>query len=193
MSKENKNKLAKIIRGVAIPPTFVVILTVSLYFLNPAAFRHIGDLLAVVIALALVPALAYPLAAVIPSLKKKGRAGSRAFAFVLSAVGYIGGTVYAFVSGATGELKFIFCGYLIALAALTVFNKLFKLKASGHACGILGPLLYAVYFFGLAWLIPCIAVGAAVVWSSIYRKSHTPRELVLGGLCAAFGFCIGLI
>lgn len=193
MSKENKNKLAKIIRGVAIPPTFVVILTVSLYFLNNTAFRHIGDLLAVVVALAVVPALAYPLAAVIPSFKEKGRAGSRSLAFITSAVGYIGGTVYAFVSGATGELKFIFCGYLIALCALLVFNKVFKFKASGHACGILGPLLYAVYFFGLAWLLPCIAVGVAVVWASVYRKSHTPKELLLGGLCAAFGFCIGLI
>lgn len=193
MSKENKNKLAKLIRGVAIPPTFVVILTVSLYFFNNSAFRHIGDLLVTVVTLALMPALAYPLAYAIPSIRKKGRAGSRSLAFVTSAVGYVVGTVYAFASGATADLKFIFCGYMIALVALTVFNKVFKMKASGHACGILGPLLYAVYFFGLAWLIPCIAVGAAVVWSSIYRKSHTPRELVLGGLCAAFGFCIGLI
>ena len=193
MSKENKNKLAKFIRGFAIPPTFVVILTVSLYFLNSAAFRHIGDMLVTVASLALIPALAYPLAHVIPSIKAKGRAGSRSLAFVTSAVGYICGTVYAFATNATGDLKFIFCGYLIALVALTVFNKIFKLKASGHACGILGPLLYAVYFFGLAWLIPCIAVGAAVVWASVYRKSHTPKELVLGGLCAILGFCLGLI
>ena len=76
MSKENKNKLAKLIRGVAIPPTFVVILTVSLYFLNNSAFRHIGDLLVTVITLALMPALAYPLAYAIPSIRKKGRAGT---------------------------------------------------------------------------------------------------------------------
>lgn len=193
MSKENKNKLAKIIRGVAIPPTFVVILTVSLYFLNGAAFRHLGDLLALIISLALVPALAYPLARVIPKYKEKGRRGSRSLAFVTSLAGYVLGTVYAFLSGATDELKFIFGGYLIALFALLVFNKLFKLRASGHACGIFGPLLYAVYFFGFGWLIPCAIVGGMVVWASVYRKSHTPKELALGAMCAVVGFFVGLI
>ncbi len=193
MSTENKNRLAKVIRGVAIPPTFVAILTVCMYFITPEVFRHIGDLLVVVTALAIVPALAYPLAAVIPKYKEKGRAGSRSLAFITSLAGYVGGTLYAFISGATGALKFIFVGYLVALGALLVFNKIFKLKASGHACGILGPLLYAVYFLGFAWLLPCVAAAALVVWSSIYRKSHTPKELLLGGMCAVVGFCIGLI
>ena len=193
MSKENKNKLAKFIRVVAIPPTFVVILAVALYFLNPAAFRHIGDLLVTVISLALVPTLAYPLAKILPSFKAKGRASSRSLAFITSAVGYIGGTLYAFLSGATNDLKFIFGGYFVALLALTIFNKIFKLKASGHACGILGPLLYAIYFFGLAWLIPCAIVGYAVAWASVYRGSHTPKELLLGGMCAIAGFCAGLL
>ncbi len=193
MSKENKNKLAKFIRAIAIPPTFVVILAISLYLLNPSAFRHAGDLLLTVTFLALLPALAYPFAKIIPSFKIKGRAGSRTLAFLTSTVGYIGGTLYAFLTNATDDLKFIFIGYLVALAALTAFNKIFKLKASGHACGILGPLLYAVYFFGLGWLIPCAIVGCAVVWASIYRGSHTPKELLLGGMCAIAGFCIGLI
>lgn len=193
MSKENKNKLAKFIRATAIPPTFVVILALSLYFLNPSAFRHVGDLTLTVAFLALLPALAYPLAKILPSFKEKGRAGSRTLAFLTSAVGYICGTLYAFLTNATYDLKFIFIGYFIALAALTVFNKVFKLKASGHACGILGPLLYAVYFFGLGWLIPCALVGYAVVWASIYRGSHTPKELLLGGICAIVGFCVGLI
>ena len=193
MSKENKNKLAKFIRAVAIPPTFVIILAICLYFLNPTAFRHMGDLTVTVITLGLVPTLAYPLAKILPKFKEKGRAGSRALAFVTSAIGYVGGTLYAFLTDATNDLKFIFGGYFIALLALTVFNKVFKLKASGHACGILGPLLYAVYFFGLGWLIPCAAIGYAVVWASVYRGSHTPKELILGGMCAILGFCVGLI
>jgi hypothetical protein len=193
MSKENKNKLAKFIRAVAIPPTFVSILTVSLYFLNPNAFRHVGDLIVTITSLALLPILAYPLAKILPPFKEKGRTGSRSLAFITSAIGYIVGTLYAFISGAANDLKFIFCGYLFALIFLTAFNKILKLKASGHACGILGPLLYAVYFFGLGWLIPCAAVGCAVVWASVYRGSHTPKELLLGGMCAIVGFCIGLI
>ena len=193
MSKDQKNFLAKIIRGVAIPPTFVVVLSIFMYFLHPTMFRHVGDLFAVIIALALVPALAYVLAPILPGFKNKGRKGSRTLAFITSAFGYTGGMIYAFTSGATADLKFIFGGYMLALVMLIIFNKVFKLKASGHACGILGPLLYAVYFLGIWWLIPCLAVGAAVVWASVYRKSHTPKELALGGLCACVGFFVGLI
>ena len=193
MSKEQKNILAKIIRGVAIPPTFVVVLSICMYFLHPTMFRHVGDLVVVIVALALIPALAYPLALVLPGFKGKGRKGSRSLAFITSAVGYVGGIVYAFASGATEDLKFIFGGYMLALIMLLVFNKVFKLKASGHACGIFGPLLYAVYFLGVLWLVPCLAIGAAVVWASVYRKSHTPKELMLGGLCACVGFFVGLI
>lgn len=193
MSKEQKNLLAKLIRIFAIPPTFVVILATVMFFTVPDTYRHVGDLLVTVTSLAIIPALAYPLAAVLPKFKARGRAGSRALAFVTSAAGYTVGTLYAFLSGATPELKFIFSGYMIALIALTVFNKVFKLKASGHACGILGPLLYAVHFFGINWIIPCSVAAVAVVWASLYRKSHTPKELALGALCAAVGFFVGLI
>ena len=177
----------------AIPPSFVLALAVLVYFLSPSAFRHVGDLAAVIISLAVIPTLAYPLAAVIPSIKAKGRSGSRSLAFVTSAVGYTLGTLYAFVTNATADLKFIFVGYILALAALTIFNKVFKLKASGHACGIFGPLLYAVYFLGIIWILPCLAIAAAVVWASVYRKSHTVKELVLGAACAFVGFFVSLV
>lgn len=177
----------------AIPPSFVLALAVLVYFLSPSAFRHVGDLAAVIISLAVIPTLAYPLAAVIPSIKAKGRSGSRSLAFVTSAVGYTLGTFYAFVTNATADLKFIFVGYILALAALTIFNKVFKLKASGHACGIFGPLLYAVYFLGIIWILPCLAIAAAVVWASVYRKSHTVKELVLGAACAFVGFFVSLV
>lgn len=193
MSKNQKNVLAKIIRAVAIPPTFVIALSIFTYIFHPSIFRGIADLFAVIIFLALIPALAYPLAKILPRFKSMGRKGSRTLAFITSAVGYLSGAFYSFITNASNDLKFIFAGYFIALIMLTVFNKIFKLKASGHACGILGPLLYAVYFLGFIWLIPCLALGAAVVWASIYRKSHTPKELILGGLCACVGFFVGLI
>lgn len=193
MKKKIKDILAKIIRAFAVPPTFVAIMSITMYFVVPSAFRNVGDLIALLCALAVLPALAYPLAAVIPSVKEKGRSGSRRLAFVTSAVGYISGTVYAFATNVSRELKFIFCGYLIALVLLTVFNKLCGLKASGHACGIVGPLLYSVCFFGYKWIAPCVIVCIAVVWASVYRKSHTPKELLLGGMCAAIGFCVGFV
>ena len=193
MSQENKNKLAKIVRGAAIPPTFVLVLSVLMYLLKPSVFRGFFDLVVMLFTLAICPALAYPLAKILPHYKCKGRAGSRSLAFLTSAVGYVIGTLYAFLSGASDDLKFIFTGYLIALVALTVLNRLCKRKASGHACGIVGPLLYTVYYFGPFFFIPCALIAALVVWASIYRKSHTPGELFLGSLCALTGFFSALL
>ena len=192
MNQKNKNAIAKIVRGIAIPPTFVLILSVLMYLLRPSAFRGFGDLAIMVFTLAICPALAYPLARILPHYKTAGRAGSRSLAFLTSAVGYTTGTLYAFLSHASDDLKFVFTGYLIALAALTILNKLFKRKASGHACGIVGPLLYTVYYFGPLFLIPCVLIAALVVWASVYRKSHTPKELLLGSFCAFAGFFIAL-
>lgn len=191
MSRDKKDLIAKIVRGVAIPPTFVLILSVFMYFFNPDAFRSFFDLAVMLFSLAICPALAYPLAKIIPHYKSKGRAGSRSLAFITSALGYTTGTLFAFLSGASEDLKFIFVGYITALAALTLLNKLFKLKASGHACGIVGPLLYTVYYFGAIFLIPCALIAALVAWASVYRKSHTPKELFFGALCALAGFFTG--
>ena len=192
MSQENKNVLAKIVRGVAIPPTFVLILSVLMYFLKPSAFRGLFDLAVVIFTLAICPALAYLIAAIVPYYKNKGRSGSRSLAFITSAVGYLIGTLYAFLSNAGSDLKFIFCGYIVALIALSILNKVCKLKASGHACGIIGPLLYSVYYFGWFFLIPCALIAALVIWASIFRKSHTPKELLFGSLCALTGFLVAL-
>ena len=193
MNHENKNKIAKIVRGVAIPPTFVLALSILMYLLKPSAFRSFFDLAVMLFTLAICPALAYPLAKILPHYKHKGRAASRSLAFLTSATGYVTGTLYAFLSRASDDLKFVFAGYLIALVSLTVLNKLFKLKASGHACGIVGPLLYAVYYFGPFFLIPCALIAALVAWASVYRKSHTPKELLLGSLCAFAGFSLALL
>ncbi len=192
MSKKSKNAIAKIVRGIAIPPTFVFTLSVLMYILKQSAFRGFFDLAVMLFTLALCPALAYPLARILPHYKNAGRAGSRSLAFITSAVGYTIGTLYAFLSNASDDLKFIFVGYAVALVALTVLNKLCRLKASGHACGIVGPLLYTVYYFGPLFLIPCALIAAAVVWASVYRKSHTPGELLLGSLCAFAGFFLAL-
>jgi len=63
---------------------------------------------------------------------------------------------------------------------MLVFNKLFKLKASGHACGIVGPVAMLIY---LQMYIPAI-VGALLIIpvyvSSIKTKQHTPTQLIIG-------------
>jgi hypothetical protein len=145
-----------------------------------------------IFSLALCPALAYPLARVIPHYKSKGRAGSRSLAFITSAVGYTIGTLYAFLSNAGNDLKFIFCGYIVALVALTVLNKLCRLKASGHACGIMGPVFALLIYFRL-YLFAAIGsvLALAVFASSVCTGEHTKGQL-LGGSAIAL-VCISVL
>ena len=193
MSVKNKNKLAKTIRVITIPPLLVSALLIALFFLREDIFRSVWDLLASIAFLAIIPTLAYPLQPLIPGFKGKGRKGQRNLAFVMSAVGYTVGFAYAFLTGASEGLKFIFTAYLLSVVLLLILNKIFRLHASGHACGVFGPLLFAVYFLGSPWIVPCLIASVAVVWSSLQLMRHTPRELILGGLCALFAFSVCFI
>ena len=53
----------------------------------------------------------------------------------------------------------IYLEYLLCGIAMLVINKAFHLKASGHACGIVGPVAM-LYYFGL--LIPAV-IGTAII------------------------------
>ncbi|MBQ8248642.1 MAG: hypothetical protein IJY93_01990 [Clostridia bacterium] len=183
-----KKVIAKILRILTIPPLLVTALLSVIYFTRDTTFRGLNDYLAAVICLAVIPALAYPLQPIIPGFKGKGRDGQRELAFVMSTIGYIVGFAYAFISNAPNEFKFIIAAYLLSVILLLIFNKIFHLKASGHACGVLGPLLFAVYFLGPIWVIPCSIVAACVAWSSVALSRHTPKDLCLGGVCALTAF-----
>lgn len=63
-----------------------------------------------------------------------------------------------------------------------------KLRASGHACGVSGPLTVLIYLHGLRWLAPGLAVLAAMFWSSIPLGRHTLRQLLLGAAAPAVIF-----
>jgi hypothetical protein len=186
----SKKTVAKTIRVLTIPPMLVSVLLTVIFLTRDSVFRGVGDLIAAIMCLAVIPTLAYPLQPFIPGFRGRGRSGQRALAFVTSAVGYVVGFLYAFLSGANAEFKFIVTAYLVSVVMLLIFNKLFHFKASGHACGVLGPLLFAVYFMGWMWAIPCTVAAIAVVWSSINLSRHTLKELCLGGMCAMVAFAV---
>ena len=186
----NNRAIAKTIRVLTIPPMLVSALLILIFFTRESTFRGVIDLIEAILCLAVIPTLAYPLQPIIPGFKGKGRDGQRALAFVTSAAGYISGFAYAYISGATDEFKFIVTAYLASVVMLLIFNKLVHLKASGHACGVLGPLLFAVYFMGWVWAIPCTIAAIAVVWSSLKLNRHTLKELCLGGTCAMVAFVV---
>lgn len=188
----SKKSIAKSIRVITVPPFLVTTLLLLLYFLRPAFFYHIGQLFAAIGFLAVLPTLAYPLSALIPALRKKGRDGQRKLAFITSGIGYVGGVIYCLLDRTTPQLKFIFFTYLCSVFILIFFNKVLKLHASGHACGIVGPLVIAVYFLGWYWLFPTALLAAGVAWSSLYLARHTKRDLAMGTLTAIASFCLCL-
>ena len=99
---------------------------------------------------------------------------------IFSFAGYLLGTLTAFVFFAPIELKIIYLEYLLCGIGMLLLNKVFKIKASGHACGIVGPVLLFLYF-GL--YIPAI-IGTALILpvyiSSVRTKQHSLPQLIGG-------------
>lgn len=188
-----KEKFAKIIRTITVPPVLVLLLLLILFFTDDKVLSGGLELALSVLFLMIVPIAAYPLASIIPKYQKKGRQGQRKLGFILSLLGYTTAVVYGFASHVNEELLLVYLTYFVSVIILTVFNKLVKIRASGHACSITGPLILIVYFVGLEFLLPCILVFALIIWSSLLLKRHTPRDLFTGSLSASLAFVLSLL
>ena len=191
---DTADRIARIIRIVTVPPVLVTVFLVVLYLVKPQVFAVSGSLAVSIAGLGLFPAAAYAVWAVIPNLRKRGRDLQRRLAFVFSLIGYVGTFVYGRAALVSGELKLIHMCYLLSALILAVLNFVFKIKASGHACSVTGPLALSVYFFGWAALAPCLVIEACSFWASLRTRRHTPSQLFLGIITAlaAFGACMGL-
>ncbi len=179
------DKIFKIIRKITIPPVFAVALLIIVYITHANYFGSIWHLVGALFFLSVLPTLAYPLQKYIPKYKDRGREGQRSLAMIFSFVGYLLGTVVAFVFSTPIELKIIYLEYLLCGIGMLLLNKVFKVKASGHACGIVGPVILFLYF-GL--YIPAI-VGTALILpvyiSSVRTKQHTLPQLIGGSTIPA--------
>lgn len=188
-----RDKLAQIIRIVSVPPVMVALLAVLLYTADNGVFRNIGDVLAALICLALLPAAAYPLSLLFPRLKRQGREGQRNLAFITSCVGYAAGFTYALARG-SGRLICLTGIYVISVILLALCNKVLHRRASGHGCSVVGPLVIAALCFGFPAFLLCTGLYFAILWASLYLKRHTLPEFLTGSLIclAAIGISAGL-
>ena len=176
------NQAFKIIRRFTVPLVFAAALLIIISIAYPHALGNPWHLLGGLFFLTVLPTLAYPLQRYIPKFKDRGREGQRSLAMIFSFLGYLFGTVIAFLFSAPVALKIIYLEYLFCGIAMLLFNKLFKIKASGHACGIVGPVILLLYF---KLYIPAI-IGAALIIpvyiSSIKTKQHTVSQLIGGSV-----------
>lgn len=183
-----KDKAAKVIRVITVPPVMVLILLLVVYRFRTGVYRDIGELLCSILFLMLIPVLAYPIAFAVPKLRAKGREGQRNLAFVMNAAGYLGAVIWGKVRDVSAVLMQVFWTYFLSVCILLVINKVIRLRASGHACSIAGPLILMVYLLDWKVLFPCALVFSLIIWASLRTKRHTPKELLFGSLCALIAF-----
>lgn len=183
-----KEKTAKIIRIVTVPPVLIMILLAILAVGRNDIFRSWIEILMSVVLLVLVPAAAYPLQRLLPAFRKEGRAGQRKLAFILSLAGYGIAFLYGIIVHAGYGLRLIYNTYFVSVFILVIFNKLIRLRASGHACSITGPLVFLIYFIGWKCIIPCCAVFLLIVWASLTLKRHTLKDLTMGCITCLIAF-----
>lgn len=172
--------LAKIIRVVSIPPVMVGTLILLLSFFRSDVFANVTESLMTLLFLAIIPILAYPVSMIVPSIKQKGRDGQRNLAFALSAVGYACGFVYGLLAHVSVPLMIIFGTYLLSIIVLTIMNKVIKVRASGHACSIAGPIGLVCYFLPPVCVVGSLCLYVAIFWASVHMGRHTVKEFIWG-------------
>lgn len=188
-----KERIAKIIRVLSVPPIMVSIFILILAFNKNNIFRNSEEIITMIVFLGLVPALAYVLSGIIPAVRSKGREGQRKLAFVTNLVGYGIALLWAVLTNVSKELLLICLTYFLSVVFLSICNKGFRFRASGHASGFTGPLVLMIYFLGWKVIAPVLIIAALIVWASLYLKRHTIKELAGGILVNILAFIISVI
>lgn len=188
-----KERIAKIIRIVSVPPIMVSIFILILAFNKSDIFRNPAEIIIMIVLLGFVPALAYVLSGLVPKVKEQGREGQRKLAFVTNLVGYSVALLWAVFTNVGKELLLICLTYFLSVVFLTICNKGFHFRASGHASSFTGPLILLVYFLGWKVIIAVLIIAVLIVWASVYLKRHTIKELVGGILVNIIAFIFSII
>lgn len=186
------SKLAKAVRVITVAPFMAILALTLLYCIRPELYisgRHYG---AALLFLGILPFLAYPIHALIPKLRATGREGQRNLAILMAVSGYILGILSSIFFNVPGAIAFIYICYFLSGLGILVFNKQLKIKASGHSCGVTGPILLLVYFLGPKALWGLVVLLLAC-WASLYIKRHTLKQLAWGCLIPLASVLIGII
>ena len=169
----------------------VGILLVLLFTLRDDVIVTAADMAASLLGLTILPILAYPVSFAVPAIRKKGREGQRTLAMYFSTVGYVAVFVYGLIASVGTGLMHIYAGYLFSVIIILVSNKVFKVRVSGHACSVSGPLVYSGYFLGVWGIVVGAVCWGAILWASLAMKRHTFKEFLLGTLTCLVSFTVG--
>lgn len=176
---KEKFDLPKLIRILTLAPVMALVSLTLLYVYRPAMFGGAPHYAMALLFLTVFPLLAYPLQPFLPKFRGAGRRGQRKLAIIMAVVGYILGLLYALFAHMSRELLLVYLGYLLSGALIALFNKTFAIRASGHACGVAGPIAFLYVFFGPRALWGLVVL-ALVYWASLKMKRHTLAQLLWG-------------
>ena len=189
-------KIAHAVRIISVPPVMVGILLVLLFTLRDDVIVTTSQMVVSLLGLTILPVLAYPASVLIPSIREKdkashGREGQRTLAMYFSTVGYLSVFVYGLVAHVGAGLMHIYAGYLFSVIIILISNKVFKVRVSGHACSVSGPLVYSGFFLGVWGIVVGVVCWGLILWASLAMKRHTVKEFLLGTLTCLLSFTVG--
>ena len=153
---------ARIIRICTLAPLLAAVMLVFLYAAQPEIFGSLGGLLRQLLFLSLFPLLAYPVQPMIPSFREKGREGQRHLAMIFAFAGHLFDGIVNICVPSSRELILIGWVYLLSGIAILLCNRLFRLRASGHAAGVgavIGLLVLTGHPRTLAVTLPLLFLG----------------------------------
>ena len=170
---------ARLVRIVTTSPFMAAALVLILHHNIPGALHSPLHVALSILGLSVLPLIGYPLSRVLPPFKGKGRQGERSLTIILSVAGYALCAVMAFGFNDAPIEKCVIVTYLISGALIALSSFLLHFRASGHACGVCGPIA------ALTLLVsPWYLLGGVLVWAvcraSLSLKRHTLPELVAG-------------
>lgn len=182
---------AKAVRWMTVAPFPAAALILLLYFLKPGSYKNGAHALLAIFFLSVLPLCAYPLSMVIPAIRKKGRDGQRDLAIACSVLGYIGGCVTSFGFEPALIEKVVYLTYALSGVLIALLSGVFHVKASGHACGVAGPIAALTYFLSPYYLLGLL-LFAAVCVSSLVLRRHTLPQLIIGACVSCASLALAL-
>lgn len=184
------DRFYKTVRVITVAPVLAVVMLLVVSIYDKDVFPSVWHMMYSLFFLGLLPLSAYPLQKYIPGYRDRKREGQRSLAIIFAFAGFTLGCLISFAFPSSRGLQMIFLEYFWGALMILLFNKVFHIKISGHACGALAPVALFLYFGLYAAAVAGMALTVLVFVASIKTKRHTVYQLIGGGLVPLAGIIV---
>ena len=185
-------RFAKAVRILTIAPIMASSLFAFLFLNNGNIFNSALDMIIGILCIAIIPTLAYFIQRKYVVFKDDMRTAERKLAIIFSLVSYTIVLIYALVAKTKDLYKIMVLTYFLSGLLVFLFAFVLKKDASGHMCGVSGPIALLVYVYGY-WYSFLFLLLIVVGWASRYLNRHTFRGLITGALIPIISLIISIL